>query len=106
MVKRSLTAHQKLKQSMLRDPVARAEYEAFKLELEVAEQLKTAREKVHLSQSDVANQMQTHKPAIARLEAAGGKGKHSPTIKTLSKFATAIGFDLRVKLVQKKKRIG
>ncbi len=106
MVKQSFTAHQKLKQAMLRDPVAHAEYEAFKLELEVAEQLKAAREKVHLSQTDVANQMQTQKPAIARLEAAGGKGKHSPTIKTLSKFATAIGFDLRIKLVQKKRQVG
>ena len=40
MAKRSLTEHDRLKQETLKSPVARAEYEAFKLELELAEQLK------------------------------------------------------------------
>lgn len=104
MAKRSLTEHQKLKQTMLKDPVARAEYEAFKLELEIAHQLKKAREKANLSQEAVAEHMKTQKPAIARLEAAGGRQKHSPSLKTLIKYADAIGFDLRIKLTPKKKR--
>lgn len=102
MIRRSKTSHAKLKHDTLKDPLARAEYEAFKLELMVAEQLKTARKKANLSQEAVAEKMHTQKTAIARLEAAGGREKHSPSLKTIFKYASAVGFDLRIKLIPKK----
>lgn len=103
MLKRSRELHNKLKKKVLEDPIGRAEYEAFKLELELALQLKSAREKANLSQEEVAVQMKTKKPAIARLEAAGGREKHSPSLRTLLKYANAIGYELCIKLVRKKK---
>ena len=103
MTKKLSILHNKLKKETLKNPAALAEYKAFKLELEVAQQLRAAREKAHLSQEQVAESMKTHKPAIARLEAAGGKQKHSPSLKTLMKYANAVGFDLRITLISRKK---
>ena len=104
MARRSTKLHEQLKKDTLKDPVARAEYEAFKLQLDVAGQLKAARQRVHLTQDKVAQRMDTLKPVVARLEAAGGRGKHSPSIRTLVKYANAVGFDLRIKLVPKRKK--
>ena len=85
-----------LKESVLRDPESRAEYEAFKLQLEFADKMKTLRQKAHLSQDDIAAKLQTTKSTIARLEAGGGKNKHSPTLKTLVKCADALGYRLEL----------
>jgi len=103
MLKRSRELHAMLREKTLTDPIGRAEYEAFKLEFELARQLKAAREKAHLTQEAVAESMQTKKPAVARLEAAGGREKHSPSLRTLVKYASAIGYELCIKLVRKKK---
>ena len=102
--KRFTDSHEQLKKETLKDPVARAEFEAFKLQLDIAKQLKVARQQAHLTQDKVAERMDTQKPVVARLEAAGGRGKHSPSIKTLVKYASAVGFVLRIKLVPKRKK--
>ena len=102
MAKRSTQLHKQLRQDVLSDPVAQAEYEAFKLQLEVAAQLKKARQSVQMTQDNVAESMHTQKPVVARLEAAGGRGKHSPSLKTLVKYASAIGYELVVQLKPKK----
>ncbi len=98
MSKRSLKQHDELRQSVLSDEQSRAEYEAFTLQLKLAEQLKKSRKKAAMTQDDIANKMCTNKSVIARLEAAGGRGKHSPSLKTLSKYASAIGYKLEIKL--------
>lgn len=103
MTKRSTKWHDQLKKETLSDPAAYAEYKAFKLQLKVAEQLKGAREKAHLTQETVAKRMETQKPVVARLEAAGGRGKHSPSLKTLVKYANAVGYNITIKLVPKRK---
>jgi len=92
--------HAKLRKEVLSDPEACAEYAAFKLQLALAQGLKEARLKNNLTQEDVANKMDTHKAAIARLEAGGGKNKHSPSVATLMKFAQAIGCYLQINLIQ------
>ena len=104
MVRRSIQWHEEFRKEILSDPEARAEYEAFKLQLELADQLKQARREAHLTQANVAERMNTQKPVVARLEAVGGKGKHSPSLKTLVKYANAVGFRLQIKLIPKKKR--
>ena len=104
MARRSAKMHDQLRKETLSDPVARAEYDAFKLQLKVAEQLKIARKKAHLTQDRLAERMATQKPVVARLEAAGGRGKHSPSLKTLVKYANAVGCDINIKLVPKRKK--
>lgn len=98
MVNRSLKWHDELKQSVLKDPESRLEYEAFKLQLELADKMKKSRRKADLTQEELANKLHTKKSVIARLEAGGGKEKHSPSLKTLVKYALGIGYKLEVKL--------
>jgi transcriptional regulator with XRE-family HTH domain len=95
--------HTQLKNEVLKDGEARAEYEAFKLQLELAYKLRKARQEKHLTQEDVAKKMDTNKTVIARLEAAGGKNKHSPSIITLIKFADALGCDIKFILTPRTK---
>ena len=40
--------HDELRKEIFANPQARAEYESFKLQLELAERMKNARKKVHL----------------------------------------------------------
>lgn len=99
MAKRSTSLHKKLVKKILTNPEGRAAYEAFKLQLELAEKLKEARHHAHLTQEKVAEKMGTQKPVIARLEAGGGKSRHSPSLLTLVKYANAIGYALEIDLV-------
>ncbi len=102
MSKRSVKWHDELVKDVQTDPEARVEYEAFKLQLMLADKFKHARKKSHLTQQNVADRMGTQKPVVARLEAAGGKGKHSPSLKTVVKYAEAVGYHVQIKLVPAK----
>lgn len=90
------------RKNVLKNPIMRAEYEAFSLQLDLAMALKKARERAHLTQENVADRMDTQKSVIARLEAAGGEGKHSPSVTTLFKYALAVGCDLKIRLAPRK----
>ncbi|MGB6976475.1 MAG: helix-turn-helix transcriptional regulator [Gammaproteobacteria bacterium] len=103
MTKRSAVWHANLITEVLKDPVSRAEYEAFKLQLELSEKLKVARQAAHLTQKKVAEKMATHTPVIARLEASGSKEQHSPSLVTLVKYANAVGCHLKIDLVPNKR---
>lgn len=92
------TWHDKLKEKALKNPEILAEYEQFKLEFELAEQLKVMRLKMHFSQGVVAQKMHSSKSAVSRLESAKGGLKHSPSISTLRRYADAIGCILEIKL--------
>ena len=96
MARRSLTQYDEFKQSVLSDPESKAEYEYFKLQLELADKMKTLRKIAELTQDDIAEKMQTTKSSVARIEAAGGRGKHSPSLKTLAKYANALGYNLEI----------
>lgn len=104
MTKRTTHWHETLKAEVLADPGMLAEYEAFKSQLELAQKMRLARQKVGLTQEDVAKKMHTQKPVIARLEAAGGKQHHSPSLTTLQKYAKAIGYRIRIDLIPDKKK--
>ena len=90
--------HDKLVKKVLSNPEGMEEYVAFKVQLELAENLKHARQKVHMTQETVAERMATKKSVIARLEAGGGKGRHSPSVTTLVRYASAIGYDIKISL--------
>jgi len=44
--------------------------------------------------------MATQPSVVARLEAGGGRQKHSPSIATLQKYADAVGCHLEIKMVR------
>ena len=102
MIERSTKLHEKLVKKVLSDPEGLQEYHAFKIQLELAEKLKAARQKAHFTQEVVAKRMETNKSVVARLEAAGGKDRHSPSLTTLIRYANAIGYDLNISLKPQK----
>ena len=83
---------------ILADPETRALYEATKLQIDLSIKLKKARMKRNMTQDDVAVIMHTKKPAISRLEACSDDVKNFPSLLTLIKFASAIGYELKVGL--------
>ena len=90
---------EKFFREIAKDPEARAIYEATKLQIELSLKLKKARLKRKLTQDDVAKMMHTKKPAISRIESGGEDNKHSPSLLTIAKFASAIGYELKINLV-------
>ena len=74
-------------------------YEALALEYQLASQMLKARSRAGLTQDAVAQRMGTTKSAISRLESAG---KHAPSLATLKRYASAVGCEIRVKLVPQK----
>lgn len=75
------------------------EYESLELEYQVTNQMLKARSRAGLTQDVVAERMGTTKSAISRLESAG---KHTPSLATLKRYASAVGCELQVKLVPQK----
>jgi DNA-binding XRE family transcriptional regulator len=91
--------HDEMRDAALRDPEVLAEYNKFKLEFELVEQLKMVRKQKNLSQQAIADRMKSSKSAIARLESVSGQTKHSPSLSTLRRYASAIGCHLEIKVV-------
>ncbi len=81
-----------------KDPAFVAEYGALADEFALFDELLNARLAAKLTQAEVAKRMQTRVPAISRLESAGGRQMHSPSLTTLRKYAEAVGCRLVVKL--------
>jgi transcriptional regulator with XRE-family HTH domain len=57
-----------------------------------------ARHAQGFTQAQVAAQMGTSQSAVARMES--GRGAHSPSLATLTKYAKALGYKLEWRLVQ------
>ncbi len=81
------------------DPEFRRQYDALEDEYLLFDELLSARKQAGLTQAAVAERMGTKPPAVARLEAAGGSKRHSPSIATLRRYAQAVGCRLEVRLV-------
>lgn len=92
--------HAELKRKLLGNPETASAYSAMKPEFELLQQMLAARRVAGLSQADIASQMATRAPAVARLESSLGNGKHSPSLATLRKYAHAVGCELEIKLVK------
>ena len=87
------------RKEVLSDPEASAIYEATKLQIDLSIQLKNARKKRKMTQDDVAKIMHTKKPAISRLEAGSEDIRNFPSLLTLVKFTSAIGYELKLALL-------
>jgi len=75
-------------------------YNALALEYQLVDQLLRARKRAGLTQEAVAERMKTTKSAVSRME---GSLPHAPTIKTLQRYANAVGCDVQVKLIPRKR---
>ena len=93
-----MVLHAFIKKSQTRKGFAKA-YESLELEYQVAGQMLKARSRAGLTQDAVAELMGTTKSAISRLESAG---KHTPSLATLQRYASAVGCELQVRLVPQK----
>ena len=76
----------------------RREYEGLKEEFEILDEILKARTDAGVTQAELAARIGTTQSAVARLETA--MGKHSPSIGTLKRYASALGYRLQVRLVK------
>ncbi len=76
-----------LKKKWLKDPAVKSAYKKLTLEFAIAHQLVSERLKANLTQKDMARKMGTTQSVIARLES----GAQLPTIKTIERYAHALG---------------
>ena len=82
-----MTRLAELKKQWMQDAEVREAYEERAYEFEIASALITARTNAGLSQSEVAERMGTTQSAVARLEG----GSQLPSMKSVIRYATAIG---------------
>ena len=79
-------------------PDVKQEYDRIGEEFEFLDEILRARAAAGLTQADVAARIGTTQSAVARLESADAK--HSPSIATLQRYASALGCTLQVRLVK------
>jgi ribosome-binding protein aMBF1 (putative translation factor) len=85
----------KLKDEWMKSPSFRAEYERLEPEFALALALIRARSKAGMTQADVARKMRTTQSVVARIES----GRNPPNLKTLERYASAVGRRIELKLV-------
>ena len=76
----------------------RHENDALAEDFELLNEILKARTAAGLTQAEVAARIGTTQSAVARLESA--IGKHSPSIATLKRYASALGYRLQIRLVK------
>jgi transcriptional regulator with XRE-family HTH domain len=93
-----MLTHKELKSRALERADVRAEYDRLEEEFAFLEEFLKARAAAGISQAEIAERMGTTQSAIARLES--GRGRHSPSLATLRKYARALGYRIDVRLVK------
>jgi transcriptional regulator with XRE-family HTH domain len=94
-----MLTHKQLRAKALANPEVKAEFERVSAEFAVLDEFLKIRAAKGLTQNQIAEKIGTTQSVIARLES--GKGKHSPSITTLSRYAEALDCQLEIRLVQK-----
>lgn len=87
-----------VKTRLLKDKATREAYLTLEDEFSVAHELIAARVKAGLTQAEVAARMGTTQSVIARMES----GRTLPSLRTLSRYAHAVGFIATVKLTRER----
>ncbi|HJO57403.1 MAG TPA: helix-turn-helix transcriptional regulator [Nitrospinaceae bacterium] len=89
-----MTSLKALRKKWMQDPEFQKEYEALEPEFALARTLIEARANAGLTQEEVADRMGTTQSAVARVESG-----HKPSIKSLEKYAKAVGKKVQIHLV-------
>ena len=79
---------------LIKDPEVRFYYEQNKAKSKIAQIVKMARLRAHLSQQSLAKKIKTSQSAIARIES--GTDQRDTSLPLLSNIATACGGDLEI----------
>ena len=85
-----------LKRELLADPAVRAAYDAQSEEFELTHELIAARSRAGITQGEIAQRMGTTQSVIARLDG----GKRQPSMRTVQRYAEAIGCRAVVRIEQ------
>jgi predicted transcriptional regulator len=94
-----MLTHKQMRAQALGRADVKAEFDAVADEFALLDEFLKARAAQGLTQAQVAEKIGTTQSAVARMES--GKGKHSPSLATLSKYADALECRLQVKLIRK-----
>ncbi|MFZ3208155.1 MAG: helix-turn-helix transcriptional regulator [Geobacteraceae bacterium] len=92
-----MLTHKELKARALERADVKTEYDQLDEEFRFLDEFLKARAAAGVTQAEVAERIGTTQSAVARLES--GRGKHSPSIATLEKYAHALGCRLELRLV-------
>jgi transcriptional regulator with XRE-family HTH domain len=95
-----MLTHKQLRAKALGRVDVKVEFDELDEEFALLDEFLKARTEQGLTQAQVAEKIGTTQSAVARMES--GKGKHSPSLATLSKYADALGCRLEVKLVRRR----
>ncbi len=95
-----MKTHGEMVRQWMQDPAFTHEYNALEEEFVLYDEFLRARKEAGLTQAEVAERMATQPSVVARLEAGGGRQKHSPSLATLQKYAEAVGCRLEIKMVR------
>ena len=85
------------KTQALSKPDVRKAFDQLSDEFAFLDEVLKARTAAGLTQAEVAARVGTTQSAIARLESP--TSRHSPSVGTLQKYATALGFKVEIRLV-------
>ena len=89
--------HKQLRAKALERADVVAQYDKLSEAYALLDEFLKVRAEQGLTQAQVAEMVGTTQSAVARMES--GRGKHSPSLATLSKYAQALGCKLEVRLV-------
>jgi len=81
-------------------PDVRSKYDQLADEFAFLDEILKARAESGLSQAEVAALIGTTQSAVARLESS--ESGHSPSIATLQRYASAIGYKVQVRLIKER----
>jgi transcriptional regulator with XRE-family HTH domain len=93
-----MLTHKELKARALARKDVKAEYDLLNEEFVFLDEFLKARSDAGVTQAEIAERIGTTQSAIARLES--GKGKHSPSLATLQKYAKALGCRIELRLIK------
>jgi DNA-binding XRE family transcriptional regulator len=96
----AMKTHDKILREWRQDLEFVREYDSLAPEFALFDELLRARQEAGLTQAEVAKLMATQPSVVARLEAGGGRLKHSPSLATLQNYAEAVGCRLDIKMVR------
>ncbi|TAN41175.1 MAG: XRE family transcriptional regulator [Nitrospirae bacterium] len=95
-----MLTHKELKSRALARTEVKAEYDRLDEEFALFDEFLKARNSAGI----IAKRIGTTQSAVARLES--GKGKHSPSLSTLQKYAHALGCRLELRLTKEAIKAG